>query len=166
MTELDYCVLGIIQREGPVTAYRVRSHFAASLTSAWSASSGSIYPAIRRLEQAGLVRATATQDGRKTRALRVTAAGTKALRKWLANVTDEMCGPTWDPIRTRVQFLDVLDDRAARALLDRMVDEGRAALRKLERVAKALATQSDRRLEYLGLAGGMHEVHGRLAWLD
>jgi DNA-binding PadR family transcriptional regulator len=166
MTELDYCVLGVIQREGPVTAYRVRSHFAASLTSAWSASSGSIYPAIRRLEKAGLVRATAARDGRQTRGLSVTAAGMKALRTWLENVTEDMSGPTWDPIRTRVQFVDVLNDRAAAALLDRMVSEGRASLRRIEKLAAALEDDPEHRLEYLGLAGGLHEVQGRLAWLD
>ncbi len=57
MTELESTVLGVVWLRGPCTAYVIRQEFLASSSSYWTASTGAIYPVLRRLEGAGMIRA-------------------------------------------------------------------------------------------------------------
>ena len=65
LTELEACVLALVAKEGPCTAYSIRKQFEESLTSTWHASTGSIYPLIRRMTERGLLaRQDVESDGR------------------------------------------------------------------------------------------------------
>ncbi len=114
LTELEGAVLGTVWREAPVTAYGVRALFADSLTSSWTASTGSVYPAIRRLRERNLIAsAKRNGDGRATRELSVTKPGLAALRDWIRDI-DAAIGIPTDPLRSRMQFLGSLDSRSRR----------------------------------------------------
>ena len=165
MTELDQCILAVIWRQQPVTAYGVRSHFAGSPTPAWSSSTGSIYPAIKRLEALGLVQASAPGDGRGRRLLGLTARGEAALRDWLSTLQPGEGAPAADPIRTKAHFLDALSQGEARAFLDRAVAETQAATARLEAVVAGFADPG-RLGERLGAVGGLYELRARLEWLS
>lgn len=166
MTELDNCVLGVIWREGPMSAYGVRSHFAASTTVSWSSSTGTIYPAIRRLIAAALVEAGERTGPRRTQLLTVTNAGVEALRRWLVSVSPELGSSTADPIRTRVHFLSALEPDERREVLAGYRAASEAALRELEAFADQPATTSVEKSEHLGTLGALMEVRARLSWLD
>jgi DNA-binding PadR family transcriptional regulator len=166
LTELDNCILGVIWREGPMSAYGVRSHFARSTTVTWSSSTGTVYPAIKRLLAAGLLTAGEPTGPRNSQLLALTASGMRALESWLSEVTAALGSSTADPIRTRVHFLAALaDGRRDRVLADyRAVTDG--ALRRLEAEAQRPARTKAEKSERLGALGALMELRARREWLD
>ncbi len=82
---LGYALLGLIQQK-PVSGYALRKQFTATPMGSFSDSPGAIYPALRRLEQQGLVLST-VEDGsglRRRRIYRISSSGTAALKEWFA----------------------------------------------------------------------------------
>lgn len=110
-TELEFCVLSVIRRQQPCTAYQVRPTFAASLTCNWRASAGAIYPLIRNLEERrSIALADRAGDGRGSRLLSITPLGLEQLAGWVREVTAAIAAPTADPIRTRLYALEILPE--------------------------------------------------------
>jgi DNA-binding PadR family transcriptional regulator len=163
MTELEHCALGVIWQRGPCTAYAVRNEFAKSPSAYWSASSGSIYPVIKRLLAAGLIEAQTLTDGRRvSRALQVTTAGLDALRLWIEEIDRAATSATYDPIRTRMLFLDALTASAEReAVLDKAAEETKSRLAELKATAR-----SDEPMEMIAMLGAVYELKARLEWLQ
>jgi DNA-binding PadR family transcriptional regulator len=79
---LDYAILGLLNKE-PAAGYALRRIFQTTPLGLYSDSPGSIYPALRRLHQRGLVTAPRARGGRRRRTHRITARGRRALRQWL-----------------------------------------------------------------------------------
>lgn len=75
------CVLGV----QPMTGYAVRAAIREQLGFFWSESFGQIYPALRRLAEAGLIEQSATpsEGGRRRHVYAINAAGRAALAAWL-----------------------------------------------------------------------------------
>jgi DNA-binding PadR family transcriptional regulator len=163
-SELDCCILGVIWREGPMSGYGVRAHFAGSTTAAWSSSTGTVYPALRRLREAGLLEAGEPSGPRRQELLTVTSKGAEVLRAWLTQVPSQLGSPTADPIRTRVHFLAALDSEARRRAIADYRSATAAALAALgaARPGSAKVERSER----LGARGAAMELEARLAWLD
>ncbi|MEA2489451.1 MAG: hypothetical protein QOH21_1243 [Acidobacteriota bacterium] len=166
MTELEYCVLGVIWQQGPLTAYEVAKPFAESQSSYWSGSVGAIYPLVKRLEEKGFVRGEITEwNSRKKRTFTIAEEGLKHLRAWLSPPFPDSAGAaSFDPIRTRLGFLGALPARARKRFLDdaeRVIREQLVILEELE--------VSDRkrgeRLSALTALGATFELNARLAWL-
>jgi DNA-binding PadR family transcriptional regulator len=166
LTELDFCVLGVIWESGPLSAYRVRTRFEESNTAAWSSSAGSIYPSIRRLLRAGLAVAGSRQDERGTRHVRITAQGRERLRAWLVHLPPKIGTATADPIRTRAQFVTSLSYENRLRFLDEARAITRAALKEVEKVTRIKSTGPDTMLEYIGNLGSIFELRARLQWLN
>lgn len=165
LTELDLCVLGVIWRSGPLSAYGVRAVFRESTTAAWSSSSGSIYPSIRRLVAAGLAAAGAPQDRRSTRSLSITPEGLARLRAWLVELRPDAGTPTPDPIRTRAQFITALPEEERARFVQSSVTLTQQALAGLEKIAEANANDPAQALDQLGTIGSILELRARLEWL-
>ncbi|MHC4844703.1 MAG: PadR family transcriptional regulator [Planctomycetota bacterium] len=134
-TELEMVVLGIIWKQGPCTAHAVRMEFAASKTSHWRGSAGSIYPLVRRLEGRGLVNSKAGHRKRQARRLySIASAGEALLRDWLGGPqADEVFSTHYNPVRTRLYFLGVLPPRKQKAFLMAAEESIRRRLPELER---------------------------------
>jgi len=100
LSELEGAILSEIEHRGQQTAFQVRRAFAESFSLEWKGSAGAIYPAVRRLEQDGLLSASDPAGGRKTRTLSLTARGRGALRNWAC---DPVLGASIgvDPFRLR-----------------------------------------------------------------
>lgn len=162
LTELDNCILGIIWRDGPMSAYDVRSHLARSSTVAWSSSTGTVYPSIRRLVASGLIQASARSGPRKRQLLHVTEPGMAALRRWLQEVMPELGSATADPLRTRVHFLAALPPPQRQRAFDDYRAVTKARVKELESSAAERLELSER----LGTLGALREVSARLKWLD
>ena len=166
LTELDFCVLGVIWECGPLSAYRVRIRFEQSNTAAWSSSSGSIYPSIRRLVRAGLAVASSQRDARNTRHVAITAKGRERLRTWIVDLPPGIGTATADPIRTRAQFVTSVPREDRLRFLENARAATRAALREVETVAKRTSASPDSFLEYVGTLGSIFELRARLQWLN
>ena len=161
-------MLGVVWRDGPCTAYAVRRELAGSSTPRWSASAGSIYPVLQRLEAVGLVAATARSWGvRGKREFAATTAGRDRLRSWVPEVgAPEAGGPAYDPIRTRVCFLAALTAVERRRFLSDAERSTRASLAQLRRELRQAGAriQADD-FEGLSRLGSIGELEARLRWL-
>ena len=80
-----YMVMAMI-RDGYNTGYRIKQFIEKAAAFFWSVSYGQIYPELRRLEAAGLVRGRdLTESGRRRREYSLTAAGRTELERWLTD---------------------------------------------------------------------------------
>lgn len=76
---LDALLLAVIQ-DGPVHGYAIVEQLRDRTDGAVALEGGTLYPALRRLEESGLVEGTWTQaSGRRRRVYTLTPAGTSAL---------------------------------------------------------------------------------------
>lgn len=87
LTSFEHILLGLICQT-PSSGYDLKRIFAVTPMGAYQPSSGALYPALRRLELQGLVRAQApagpgAQAARRRRAYEPTAAGRTAHVSWL-----------------------------------------------------------------------------------
>jgi DNA-binding PadR family transcriptional regulator len=163
--ELEYCVLGVVWRRGPCSAYAVRSEFEKSLSAHWSASTGSIYPVVARLRELGFVTATAEAQGRRRSSrLTITPRGEQALQEWMLRLDRGATAATYDPVRTRLLFLDALPSEARTSMIAAACAATRERLRELKLHAASVAEAGDR-MEALATRGAEYELQARLDWL-
>jgi PadR family transcriptional regulator AphA len=81
-------ILGLLKWQ-PRTGYDIKRVTDVSTRYFWRASYGQIYPELRALEAAGLVRSTEEPRGRRPRRVyELTAAGEEALSEWLRGDSD------------------------------------------------------------------------------
>ncbi len=82
---LAYALLGLIQQK-PISGYSLRKQFTATPMGSFSDSPGAIYPALRRLEEQGLVLGTIEEGSglRRRKMYRISSSGTAALKEWFA----------------------------------------------------------------------------------
>src|SRR3954471_24814060 len=79
-------VLLAMIRKGRRTGYEIKQLVDVSTRFFWAASYGQIYPELKRLEEAGLIRGEEdSSDGRRRRAYGLTASPRRALHEWLAS---------------------------------------------------------------------------------
>ncbi len=166
LTDLEATVLGVVWSDGPCTAYAVRKQFQQSLSSHWSASTGSIYPLVRRLAQRGLIAGRTRRRGRRPgQEYTVTPSGLKALRGWLGPpVVRAAVDGTFDPLRTRTFFLGLLNQGE----LGRWLDSAAAELKSLEKdTLERLAALKfgEDRFARLATHNALNEVRARKSWL-
>lgn len=165
LTELENCALGVIRQHQPCSTYKVRSVFAASRTTEWSASAGSIYPVIERLRRLKLVKAAGQRgDARGRRDLTLTPKGEQALRGWMLALEEWTARATPDPIRTRICFMDYLGSRDERqAFLELAEALTRAMIAELQAAAEVSRVESPE--DYLSTLGAQFQLEARLRWL-
>lgn len=155
-------LLGVVGKFGPMTPYAVRQHFTTSPTSRFSGSTGSIYPALERLEDRGWLRSQADARGAQARRLyELAAAGRKALQAWFDDADAQDLEAPHDPLRTRLYFVGLLPPRRRRAFLEAAV----AGLE--ERVAdeKRYLRELDDPVSRMAAEGGLVLQRARLRWL-
>jgi PadR family transcriptional regulator PadR len=77
---LPLLVLTILERRGPLHGYAITSHIQ-SLSDVLRVEEGSLYPSLRRMEEAGWIKARTitTEHNRRARAYEITAAGRRQL---------------------------------------------------------------------------------------
>ncbi len=165
LTDLEAAVLGVVWSDGPCTAYAVRKQFQQSLSSHWSASTGSIYPLVRRLTEHGLISCRTRHRGQRAgKEYTATSAGRKALRAWIGPPLDRAADGTFDPLRTRTLFLGLLKQGE----LEDWLENAAAELKRLEKATReriAELEQGDNRFTVLATQNALSEVRARQAWL-
>jgi DNA-binding PadR family transcriptional regulator len=84
LTDFEHVLLGVIASE-PRSGYGLKKMFSASPSSVYQPSPGTLYPALRRLEARGLLRAEKLSNGRRAqRMYHVTEAGHAIHVAWLS----------------------------------------------------------------------------------
>jgi DNA-binding PadR family transcriptional regulator len=159
MTELEGAILGLLRDGRDTTPYAVRRQFQISPSAEWSGSAGAVYPAIRRLEAAGLIVGRAQKDGRGTKRYALTETGRAAHDGWLCDVK-RASGPGMDPFRTRAGQWFFLSPRRRHALMKALAEATASRLTELERHTKA-QDESDRIMQQLHVL----QLRSRLVWL-
>src|SRR5262245_34359669 len=86
LTALEYVVLGLVGME-PQSGYSIVNYFEEGMYS-WSASPGSIYPMLKRLEQQGIIdgELIMEHETRPRKIYRLSALGESLLDDWLREV--------------------------------------------------------------------------------
>ena len=88
LPEVSYLLLGLIERAGEATPYELKQ-MAASVAGLWTLRHDQVYREPQRLAELGLLEEEREEHGRRRRRFRVTAAGRKALKDWLATPTSD-----------------------------------------------------------------------------
>jgi DNA-binding PadR family transcriptional regulator len=159
-TTLGFALIAHAQAQ-PRTAYALRKLFETTPIGRFSSSPGSIYPALKKLEAAGL---TAAKDG----LVHATAKGRQALRAWLsAPVTVADVDRELEITLLRFAFLDLVDDPAQTT---RFLTSFRAALsEQLGQLRAFLQSEHTRSMSWhgkLAVESGRMACEAQLHWAD
>lgn len=166
LTELEAIILGVVARDGPITAYAIAQEFATSPTSRWSGSAGAIYPAMSRLGKRGLVEERSGRRGdRPHKTYTITPAGKTALHAWLRPpLPAGVGGATEDPVRTRIFFLPLLRPVERNRFLAEALERVRSELKRVDDLIEEFSAAGDA-WAVLGLEGSRYELAARIEWL-
>lgn len=152
----------------PMTGYRLREAIAESVGHFWRESYGQLYPALREIEQQGLVVADRVPgDGRRQVQYRITDAGRAELRAWLAEEPESVTS-TRSELLLKVFFGRHADPGVIRGHLERHSAALRAAAegyRMLRRELEA-ETGADRRYWLATVMHGLTMVEAGATWAD
>jgi DNA-binding PadR family transcriptional regulator len=108
LSTLSLAILGLISQR-PLTGYDLRKVFATTPMGHFSSSPGAIYPALRRIEEAGWIRSvtTAGRSRRQRMVHEITARGRNVLQEHLSQpVTEEDVIWHMDDLMMRFAFMD------------------------------------------------------------
>jgi PadR family transcriptional regulator AphA len=163
LSRTAYVILGMLKL-GRRTGYEIKSFVDVSARRFWAASYGQIYPELKRLEGAGLIRGEDDPEGgRQRRAYELTVHGDRALHDWLAS-GEPFVHELRDESMLKFFFADALgpDERLALLRRQREMHEGvLAELRAMEPGAREGAEERGKEFPLLTLEWGMafHEFH-------
>jgi DNA-binding PadR family transcriptional regulator len=130
LTDLEGAVLAEIAKRGVATSYVVARAFADSPSEYWSGSAGAVYPLTKRLAARGMLTAIADADGKRARLdYRLTKAGRVAMEAWLLD-GERAAGMGFDPLRTRMVYLDLVPAEKRQMLLANVRARHEAASQK------------------------------------
>jgi DNA-binding PadR family transcriptional regulator len=164
---LEMALLGLVSQCQPCSGYDLRKILADTPMGTFSDSPGAIYPALQRLERAGLARGRIAETSavRRRKLYRLSDAGKDALERWLRKPLERA-----DVVRgmrelsLRFAFMEPLLGRdACVPFLESLVRELAdyiPALREHARSQKASVSRSGR----LALEGGIMGYESQLAW--
>ena len=164
LSELEGVVLGVIRVEGPCTAYRVRRVLRESPSTVWSASTGAIYPLLRKLEAEGLLEVEVDAlDKRGRRLLRLSSKGRSGHLQWMMRAGSmDVASAVSDAVRSRAFFLATLepDERSE------FVRSSLSALEAfLERTLEYLHDRNPSDYDYWAALGGVYQAKARVEWM-
>jgi DNA-binding PadR family transcriptional regulator len=163
LTELESCALAVIGRDGPCTRYHVMRIFAASQTSRWSSTAGSIYPLIRRLIARGMIEEIPGTKG--SGQIGLSDTGRATVQRWIVSPTADLGGPIDDPIRTRSFFLNAVSSAESAAARGMWRDQTLAALARCEEQLAEFDRAGDT-AQIQATRGTRRQLKARLDWLD
>ena len=131
----------------------------------WSASTGSIYPVLRRLDRDGLIVGVERSRGRRARReYEIAPLGLRELQAWVGPpLGEDVVTVAFDPLRTRARFLAVIPREARLA----WIQEALKALDAVDTRVRAWSAVHDNGDAFLSAmtAHAMLETEARRKWL-
>lgn len=165
---LGYALLGVLN-EAPMSGYGIRKIFTDTPMGGFSNSPGAIYPALERLEKAGLIRGRVEDSSglRRRKIFQLTEPGTKAFKEWLkrtVNQDDVMHRP--DELMLRFSFMDnAIGEAATIRFLRSMNAELATFAGSLREFLNSNRTKLPRS-GALALESGVRRYEALLAWSE
>ena len=143
---LRYAILGYLS-SAPGSGYDLATQLGQGLGWFWSASHSQIYPALKRLEEDGLVSSESTTVGEKLekRIYAITDEGLEALTEWAA--APPMYRPNRDPERLQLIFSDLGDTETIKLHLEAHRDLYRDRAAQLRNTRDQIVERKNRRVE-------------------
>jgi DNA-binding PadR family transcriptional regulator len=142
LSVLSYALLGLIRLRQPCSGYDLRGFFASQPMATFSDSPGSIYPALKRLEQSGMVRCALDETSlvRRRKLYRLSSNGEKAFERWLTlriNADDALL--RLPELLLRLSFMeDCLGPRACKLFLKSLAVSLQECVTMLEEHLKSI----------------------------
>jgi PadR family transcriptional regulator AphA len=161
LSSTAYVILGML-RSGPRTGYEIKAAVDQSVRFFWAASYGQIYPELKQLAEAGLVKGeSAPQGERKRTVYTLTAAGRKELARWLDEPPETI--ELRDEALLKLFFSGAASPEAAASAIAakrRYHEEKLEQLRAIEPIAR----DSDDPFPYMVLRHGMELSEWVIEW--
>ena len=162
LTENEGTLLALVARAEPITAYQIAKVYEESPVSNFNTSKGKIYPMIKRLREAGLLRARSVKgDARGTERLETTSKGRQAIRTWIKDIRPSHLLPE-DPLRTKVQSFDLLSREERIEWVSELKVELLQKLEQLEQYGREVTVP----YQELVHENAMRSLRSRMDWLD
>jgi DNA-binding PadR family transcriptional regulator len=165
-SKLEFALLGLLQ-QNPQSGYDLRKTFTNTPMRHFSDSPGSIYPALRRMEERGWISAKGENDSaRKRQVYRITAAGKRALIDWLSqSITREDIVHRLEELMLRFAFLD---GNVGRDVTLRFIDQMQQALeeyvKELREYYKKFGPEIVLDTGRLAFESGIQSYESSLSW--
>jgi DNA-binding PadR family transcriptional regulator len=137
---LQHALLGVLEAR-PMNGYELTRFFEAAPRWVWSAPHSQIYPALRQMEQAGLIEGRQEIRGTKLRRMvySITERGLGELRTWLS--ADHAAAPARDAFFLQALFFDMIDPDQAAAVLKTHIAEQEQLIAEWRAHREALLAQ-------------------------
>ncbi|GGF65013.1 PadR family transcriptional regulator [Paenibacillus albidus] len=131
---LEYILLGMLM-EGTMSGYDLKKTIDSSVGIFYKASFGSLYPALKRLTDKGLISLTETDNSKNKKLYTLLPGGQEAFLTWLAGPSQ---GARNEQL-IRIFFFDYLDEETRQRLLGEYLFKLEQELRTLEAVKSIVA---------------------------
>lgn len=166
-TSLGYALLGLIHMQ-PQTGYDLRKIFETTPMGHYSSSPGAIYPALKRLEEQGLIEGEVADADtlRPKRVYSATQKGIDVLREWVSQpIGKEDLLRRDDELMLRFAFMGaVVDDEVTRRFLEQMSDILDLYVPELEQILSIMPTEGPPHGR-LALLSGIESYKARQTWI-
>jgi DNA-binding PadR family transcriptional regulator len=168
LTTLEYALLGLLALAS-MSGYDVHRLFASTPLAHFSSSPGSIYPALKRLAQRGLVTAAldTSTEARPRRVYSPTEAGLAALKAWLhQSVTREEVMRNQGAIMLRFSLAE--GHLSPQEVIAYLAGYRQEVMRYMEELAHYRDGMGDvsRLYEWLALEHGRRAYEEQVRWID
>jgi DNA-binding PadR family transcriptional regulator len=167
ITVLEFAILGLVSQK-PRSGYELIKVFRETPLAHYSDSPGAIYPALARLEAAGLLRGKTERahELRPRREFEPTQRGADELARWLRQRTSqEDVAHRMDEVMLRFAFMDAhLSAAECRAFLVELEKSMAAHLRDLKKYVRFVRDDVSRH-GLLALDGGVMGCETQLRWV-
>jgi DNA-binding PadR family transcriptional regulator len=174
LTLLEYVVLGLISVQ-PQSGYSIINFFTPEGMYSWSASPGSIYPILKRLEKADIIRGELEME-HETRARKVytlSPSGEELLNEWLRRVPSVL--PLYEQREIAMWRFQFMEGRLSRREVLKWIDEYLDSIRIYDAgrqfwMEGTLAGMAETGQQFvhrqLILEAGMMEINSLRTWLE
>jgi len=142
LTATSYAILGIVALRGPSTPYQIKRALGRLGTHFWSVPHTQCYTETQRLAAAGLLSVESEEHGRRRLSYRLTDAGQRLLRDWLAEPTAESM-EIRDMAELKLFCAELGRPEDVVALARQQVASYRQRLASLDEVERRFADRSD-----------------------
>ena len=168
MNALSYAILGLIDKE-KATGYDLTKVFNDSVADFWNANQSQIYPELKKLVAAGLIRYEVVIQGEvlEKKLYSITPQGKEALKKWI--LEDEPPIPqSKDIFKLRLYFLEHLNQEE---IEEKMKNRQKKCRNLIDRYKAKLNEYQNEPIppeklgDYLLLKGALAQLEAQSTWL-
>jgi PadR family transcriptional regulator AphA len=145
LTPTGHLVLGMVALFGPMNSYQLEQRVGATVGSFWLFPHSQLYAEPRKLSDAGLLRETVEEGGRKRRTYELTKAGETALGTWFS-APESGRVEARDPGLLKLFFADLAGAGDVQRLAESQARAHRTRAHELQTRRRQLSSQAGRHL--------------------